>query len=151
MNDSEVRQIVYTSNVGIVLLNSNNQIFLGERMLGGWGMPQGNVECGESVETTARRELYEETGLRNLSNLVILPGNFSYQIPNTHSGKMQKWVRAKWCGEEEINLTAGPYQEFRDYRWTSAEAALQECVYFKREIYCKVLRAAGIVTDESGE
>jgi 8-oxo-dGTP pyrophosphatase MutT (NUDIX family) len=44
--------------------DKTGKILLQQRADNGfWGMPGGNVELGESVEQTAMREVYEETGL----------------------------------------------------------------------------------------
>ena len=36
---------------------------------GYWSLPVGVVECGESIEETARREVWEETGLAGETKL----------------------------------------------------------------------------------
>ena len=38
---------------------------------GHWDLPKGHIEAGESEEETARREIYEETGIKKLK---FLPG-----------------------------------------------------------------------------
>jgi ADP-ribose pyrophosphatase YjhB (NUDIX family) len=51
-------------NVGVaVLLIEEGRILLGRRSAGGWCIPCGHVEWGESIEEAARREFLEETGL----------------------------------------------------------------------------------------
>ncbi|WP_172372709.1 NUDIX hydrolase [Sporosarcina jiandibaonis] len=47
----------------VIILNEKNEILLQHRSDGGWGLPGGIMELGESMEETARREVQEETGL----------------------------------------------------------------------------------------
>ncbi|MGH1366441.1 MAG: nucleotide triphosphate diphosphatase NUDT15 [Calditrichia bacterium] len=53
--------------VGVIVLNSQKQILLGERIgshgANTWCSPGGHLEFGETVEECARRETLEETGL----------------------------------------------------------------------------------------
>ncbi|MFJ7934061.1 NUDIX hydrolase [Sporosarcina sp. NPDC096371] len=47
----------------VIILNAQNEVLLQHRTDGGWGLPGGLMELGESMEETARREVKEETGL----------------------------------------------------------------------------------------
>ena len=54
----------YRPNVGIVLLNSHNEVFWGKRVgQHSWQFPQGGIQHGESPEQAMYRELHEEVGL----------------------------------------------------------------------------------------
>mgnify|MGYP000131367616 CR=1 FL=1 len=61
-----------------VILNNQNEILLQKRVspYGTWGLPGGLMEMGETAEETAKREVFEETGLRinNLKLIDILSG-----------------------------------------------------------------------------
>jgi 8-oxo-dGTP pyrophosphatase MutT (NUDIX family) len=61
----------------VVVYNDRNQILLQQRTspYGVWGLPGGLMELGESLEDTARREAYEETGLK--IGRMIMMGMFS--------------------------------------------------------------------------
>jgi 8-oxo-dGTP pyrophosphatase MutT (NUDIX family) len=47
----------------VIILNDQQEVLLQHRTDGGWGLPGGLMELGESLEGTARREVKEETGL----------------------------------------------------------------------------------------
>ena len=53
--------------VGVLIFNSENQVLMGQRLnsigAGGWSPPGGHLEFGETFETCAIRETFEETGL----------------------------------------------------------------------------------------
>ena len=58
------RKPVIMVTAGVVILNANNELLLQHRADGsGWGPIGGFMELGERVEETARREVFEETGL----------------------------------------------------------------------------------------
>ncbi|SEQ91334.1 ADP-ribose pyrophosphatase YjhB, NUDIX family [Virgibacillus subterraneus] len=59
----------------VLILNDKNELLLQHRSDGGWGLPGGLMELGESMEDTARREVKEETNL-TIGNLKLL-GIFS--------------------------------------------------------------------------
>lgn len=51
--------------VGVIICDGDGRILLERRSdCGWWGLPGGAVEPGESVSRAARREVFEETGLR---------------------------------------------------------------------------------------
>lgn len=60
---------------GIILHATNPQLFhvsLIKDLNGNWTFPKGLVESGEKIEAAAKREIFEEVGLDNLTRLFSL-------------------------------------------------------------------------------
>ena len=70
----------------VIVINQAGQMLMQQRTdCGSWGYAGGSVELGESVEQTAERELFEETGLKaqKLELLGVYSGEkMQYTYPN---------------------------------------------------------------------
>ena len=136
--------------VGIVLLNSNNKVFVGKRIdnpKNFWQMPQGGVEKNEDFLKAAKRELEEETAIKSVKVIKKLNGWLEYNLPKDLLGKIwqgkyrgqkQKWFIMKFEGKnEEINVkTKNP--EFLDWKWIDPSKLAVVAVDFKVDIYKKL-------------
>ena len=137
--------------VGAIVLNSENKIFVGKRAdnpIDKWQMPQGGVDGNEDFDTAMRRELNEETSIKNILILKRLSGWFEYELPKNllgiiwkgkFRGQKQKWFIVKFIGDEkEINLkTKKP--EFIEWKWIAVEKLPEVIVDFKKNVYLKLL------------
>ena len=138
------------SGVGIIILNSQNKIFVGKRIdnpKNFWQMPQGGLDKGENYYQAALREMEEETSIKSVSFVKEIDGFISYHLPNNllgiiwkgkYKGQKQKWFIVKFLGEEsEINIkTKKP--EFIDWKWVDPETITDTVVNFKLNVYKKL-------------
>ena len=136
--------------VGIVVLNKNNKVFVGKRIdnpNNKWQMPQGGVNKNESLVKAMKRELFEETGIKNIKIEKELDYWLTYNLPKNligiiwkgkFKGQKQKLFIVRFLGEDnEINLKAGK-PEFFEWKWTNLENITNTVVDFKFEVYKKV-------------
>ena len=136
--------------VGIVLLNDNNEVFVGKRIDNPenfWQMPQGGVDENENFLDAAKRELEEETGIKNIKLIKEIEGWLTYDLPKNLLGKIwkgkyrgqkQKWFIMKFLGNNnEINInTKKP--EFMNWKWIKPSKLPEVAVNFKIDIYKKI-------------
>jgi putative (di)nucleoside polyphosphate hydrolase len=136
--------------VGIILLNHENNIFVGKRIdspKNSWQMPQGGVDQNENFLQAAKRELEEETGIKSIKLIKELNGWFKYDLPKYLLGKLwngkyrgqkQKWFVMKFLGKsDEINVkTKNP--EFLNWKWIELSQLSNIAVHFKVDIYNKL-------------
>jgi putative (di)nucleoside polyphosphate hydrolase len=148
----------YRPSAGVMLLNAGGLIWIGHRCgdlarretLKRWQMPQGGIDKGEDPEAAARRELYEETGIRSVEILGqskgwiyydLAPEDLGIALGGKYRGQRQRWFAMRFTGDEqEIDLLAhGHKPEFDDWRWATAGEVLDLIVDFKRPVYEAVL------------
>lgn len=141
----------YRKNVGMVVFNSQGEVLVGERhnFKGSWQFPQGGVDKGEEPEPAARRELYEEVGIRDAELIHEYPGWISYDFPeslrlNSHlkkyKGQNQKWFLFYWDGKAEDCDLEIHEREFDSVRFIPFQDCLSTIVSFKKDIYEKLLQ-----------
>ena len=147
------------TGVGIILLNSENKIFVGKRKDNPgdkWQMPQGGVENDENFLMAMRRELYEETSIKNIKIIKEINQVYEYELPKRligiiwkgkFRGQKQKWFIAKFLGNEnEINLNT-KQPEFIEWKWIDAEKLPEIIVDFKKNLYLNLLKEIKLVID----
>ena len=154
MNDTKLPM---RSGVGIILLNNENQVFVGKRKDNPgdrWQMPQGGVEDGEDFVTAMKRELYEETNIKNIKILKEIKQMYEYELPKNligiiwkgkFRGQRQKWFIVKFIGNEnEINLNT-KQPEFIEWKWINIEMLPNVIVEFKKKLYLSLLKEIKLV------
>jgi putative (di)nucleoside polyphosphate hydrolase len=148
MND-----LPYRPGVGIMLVNQNGHVFVGQRLdnvVEAWQMPQGGIDEGEDAEVAALRELEEETGIaaRHVEIVARSREPLDYDLPEElvarlwrgrYRGQRQDWFLLRFSGDDgDVNIaTAEP--EFRAWQWLHPSRLVDVIVPFKRDLYAAVL------------
>jgi len=142
----------YRPNVGIILINSRNEVFWGKRIREhSWQFPQGGIKHGESPEQAMYRELEEEVGLRK-EHVRILGRTrdwLRYEVPkqwirrewrNIYRGQKQIWFLLRLVGRDsDVSLRASDHPEFDAWRWSQYWVPLDAVIEFKRSVYQQAL------------
>ena len=133
--------------VGIIVLNKNNEVFVGKRKdnpIDKWQMPQGGIDKNEQPIQAMYRELLEETNIKSIKILKEIEKTFVYELPPNLLGKIwkgkfrgqkQRWFIVRFFGDEnEINLeTQNP--EFIEWKWINFKLLPNVIVDFKKNVY----------------
>jgi putative (di)nucleoside polyphosphate hydrolase len=152
---SDPADLPYRPCAGVMLLNRDGQVFVGQRMdstLEAWQMPQGGIDPGETAETAALRELGEETGIApdKVTLIATAADELRYDLPDDLIGKLwegrwrgqrQRWFLYRFLGEDaDIDIRTA-HQEFRAWRWADPADLPAMIVPFKKTLYEAVLAA----------
>lgn len=138
----------YRPNVGIILVNSRNEVFWGKRIREhSWQFPQGGIKRGESPEQAMYRELHEEVGLspEHVSIVARTRDWLRYEVPDRfirrdarghYKGQKQIWYLLRLVAQDwNLNLRATSHPEFDAWRWHDYWVPLDVVVEFKRGVY----------------
>ena len=142
----------YRKCVGMLILNSNNEVLVGRRLdhpSGFWQMPQGGIDENENPEKAVWREMMEEIGTNKAKLIYSSKQWVNYDIPadtlktlpwgKQYIGQTQKWFVFKFIGnDKDINVnTENP--EFSEWKWAKIDTIIDNIVPFKRPVYAKIL------------
>ena len=152
-------ELGYRPCVGVMMVNTAGKVFVAERLdskhgtghtAGYWQMPQGGIDEGEKPKAAAKRELWEETGIRvkDVTLLGSVEDWLYYDFPPEHQGpksrgwmgQRQKWFAFRYHGnEKKIDLKSHGPQEFSKWKWAELSDAPKLIVPFKRKVYDDIL------------
>jgi|TARA_B110000438_G_C15631440_1_gene571178 putative (di)nucleoside polyphosphate hydrolase len=143
--------------VGAIVLNNKNEVFVGKRKdnpVDKWQMPQGGVDDGEDFLAAMKRELLEETSIKNIKIIKEIKQPYEYELPKNligiiwkgrFRGQRQKWFITKFLGNDnEVNLNT-KHQEFIEWKWVSVDMLPNIIVEFKKKLYQDLLKEIKLV------
>jgi putative (di)nucleoside polyphosphate hydrolase len=143
----------FRPNVGIILLNAQNEVWWGKRVREhSWQFPQGGIKYGETPEQAMYRELEEEIGLRQEHVKIVgrtrdwlryeVPDHFiKREIRGHYRGQKQIWFLLRMCARDnDVNLRLTDHPEFDAWRWHEYWVPLDVVIEFKRDVYQRALQ-----------
>ena len=142
----------YRLNVGLIIVNNYGKVLICKRKNSNqWQFPQGGIDKGESPIEAAKREIFEEVGIKpsKIKILGKIKDWVKYEIPKELAkksfkkkgilGQKQKWFIFKIKSEACISFVNDPDNEFDDFAWVSYWHPIALIVSFKKEVYRNVL------------
>ncbi len=144
----------YRKGVGIFLINEKNKLWVGRRLdykNEYWQMPQGGIDNDESPEKAMKRELEEETGLKeNYSIIGKTKKWLRYNLPDElikvvwkgkYIGQEQLWFACRYNGDDDqIDINQFKKPEFCEWKWIDPFDSTSLVVPFKKDLYFSVIR-----------
>lgn len=131
--------------VGVVVTRGD-RIALGRRLSPRpcWSLPGGKLEPSETIEECARRELYEETGLRALGRSDII-SVANMRAPGLHT--ITFGVRFPGCARE---LRVREPDKFSEWRWFPAARIPDDLFLPARVVLDRLLGRPSLPSQASG-
>ena len=146
------KELPLRTGVGIVVLNTKNKVFVGKRKdnpSDKWQMPQGGVNFNEPLIDAMKRELAEETSIKNIKVIKEFDHWLEYELPENLVGKIwkgkyrgqkQKWFVVRFLGSDnEIDINT-KYPEFIEWQWIDIKKLPNLIVLFKKHVYEEITK-----------
>ncbi len=92
----------------------------------GWELHKGTIEGNESFKQTLKREIIEETGLKNFK--IIRPLGISFYF-DKRKNKMVEVFLVKTSMKQKISLSKNTKKEHDGYLWVDKKTALKKLTW----------------------
>jgi len=153
----EVPTKTFRANAGAMIVNKEGLVLALERVKekDAWQMPQGGIKVGEAPLVAVKREIKEETGIKNnLEYLGKASQLLSYELPakyrsiKTGWGQVQYWFAFRLHGDKDA-ITLGDKKEFKSFRWMTLQELTSKTVAFRRPVYENLMKEFSLFISKS--
>lgn len=130
-------------SAGGVVLRPDGKIVVVHQMANSWSLPKGGVEKGESLLDGAKREIFEETGITDLTYIDELGTYDRYSIARGGVGENRDFPLGRrtfflfHTNETEFVPTDG---EITEARWVTIDEALALVTHPKDKDFLAAIR-----------
>ena len=157
----------FRKNVGIILMNKDGLVLAARPTQsyreGTWQMPQGGIDKGETPLQAARRELWEETGVKDVVLVKESPQKYTYTFPDwvlelkrakrpnyKYIGQEQQWFLFLYDGKDIwADIEKRTSEELTDFKWVDIQTLPQKVVDFKKDVYTAVAKEFSDIIQKS--
>ena len=133
-------------SAGGIIIGPDRRVVVVEQHGNSWTFPKGGVEKGETLLVAARREIAEETGIKNLELVRELGSYVRRSIGMKGEGENLDWPASKRSfflfRTDEMSLApqSDPHHEITKARWVTVEEALALLTHPKDAEFLKSVR-----------
>ena len=157
----------FRKNVGIILMNKDGLVLAARptqsHREGTWQMPQGGIDKGETPLQAARRELWEETGVKDAILLKESSQKYTYLFPDwvlkikrekrpnyKYIGQEQQWFLFLYDGKDIwSDIEKRTSEELTDFKWVDIQTLPPKVIAFKKDVYTAVVKEFSDIIQKS--
>lgn len=118
-----INEVIFSAGGVLFNQNDNTVFMIYKEATNEWLLPKGRIEQGETIEISASREIFEETGYRNtISSLLSV--QVRPDVANSQKNKIIFWFLAFLTDDKRAANTQTREENFTG-KWFSKEDAIK--------------------------